>query len=203
VKTPKYPVTAEHVVNRSRFIGFLSRAESEIEASAFLDKIRADYPDATHHVYAYVLGDNKETQKASDDGEPVRTAGFPVLDVLNKNDVTDAIIVVVRYFGGIKLGSGGLIRAYSATTRKLLEIAEYAYKTPIEDYILHIGYAYTKPVERYLNSHAICIKTEYGEKITYRFSLANGKSDEITALFADMTNGEATLETAATRNVYL
>ena len=103
---------AEYTVNRSRFIAHASPVESAEEANAFIDKIRAAYPDATHNVFAFQVR-SPEYARYSDDGEPSGTSGMPVLQVLKGRELTDSIIVVTRYFGGILLGTGGLARAYS------------------------------------------------------------------------------------------
>lgn len=98
---------------KSIFIGHAKRVETEEEAKEFVNKIKNEHKDATHNVYAYIVGENMLTQKCTDDGEPQGTAGVPVLDVIKKNGITDTAIVVTRYFGGILLGTGGLVRAYS------------------------------------------------------------------------------------------
>ena len=102
----------EFVEKRSRFIGYIKHVESEKEATDFIAEIRSKHWDATHNVYAYSLREN-QVKRYSDDNEPQGTAGIPVLDVLQKNNVVDAVIVVTRYFGGVLLGAGGLVRAYS------------------------------------------------------------------------------------------
>lgn len=98
---------------KSVFIGHAKRVETEEEAKEFINKIKNEHKDATHNVYAYIVGENMLIQKCTDDGEPQGTAGVPVLDVIKKNGITDAAIVVTRYFGGVLLGTGGLVRAYS------------------------------------------------------------------------------------------
>ena len=102
----------EFVEKRSRFIGYIKHVETEKEATDFIAEIRAKHWDATHNVYAYVLREN-QTKRYSDDNEPQGTAGMPVLDVLLKSNVVDVVVVVTRYFGGVLLGGGGLVRAYS------------------------------------------------------------------------------------------
>lgn len=102
----------EFIEKRSRFIGYIKHVETEKEATDFIAMIRQKHWDATHNVYAYSLREN-QVKRYSDDNEPQGTAGIPVLDVLQKNNVVDAVIVVTRYFGGVLLGAGGLVRAYS------------------------------------------------------------------------------------------
>ncbi|MFD3156201.1 YigZ family protein [Haloimpatiens sp. FM7330] len=101
------------VERKSEFIGYIKRVESEDEAKEFVNEIRNMHKQATHNVYAYVVGENMGIQRYSDDGEPQGTAGIPVLEVIKKNNITDCAVVVTRYFGGILLGKGGLVRAYS------------------------------------------------------------------------------------------
>ncbi len=202
MKSIKSPVDAFHEVSRSRFIGYLIHIDSEDEAKTRLEEIRNRYPDATHHVYAYVLGESGEIQKASDDGEPVRTAGFPVLDVLKKNGITDALAVVVRYFGGIKLGAGGLIRAYSNTVRKLLETADFSEKHTIDYYGLEVAYDQSKAIERFLAENALSVTPQYGETVTYLFSVDACKDIDVFRTIDNLTGGRNHLEKTGSRKEY-
>ncbi len=103
---------AEIEIQKSRFIAYVQRAETEEAAVAFIEQIKKKHWNATHNCSAYVIGRNDQWQKADDDGEPSGTAGKPILEIIKKNQLKDTVIVVTRYFGGIKLGAGGLIRAY-------------------------------------------------------------------------------------------
>jgi len=111
-RTIKYEADDSFVERRSRFIGYAKPVTTNEEAVAFINEIKAKHWDATHNVYAYVLRDG-QIRRYSDDGEPQGTAGIPVLDVLLKENLTDLVVVVTRYFGGVLLGAGGLVRAYS------------------------------------------------------------------------------------------
>jgi uncharacterized YigZ family protein len=104
---------AEFVEKKSTFIGHGKRVENEDDAKDFIQKVKGQHKEARHNVYAYIIGENKGIQRYSDDGEPQGTGGIPMLEVLKKNDITDVVVVVTRYFGGILLGTGGLARAYS------------------------------------------------------------------------------------------
>jgi uncharacterized YigZ family protein len=106
----------EITIQKSRFISYIDRATTEEEALAFIQKIKKNNWDATHNCSAYIIGENDQIQKANDDGEPSGTAGVPMLEVLKKKGLKDTVVVVTRYFGGIKLGAGGLIRAYGKAT---------------------------------------------------------------------------------------
>lgn len=99
------------IIQKSRFIGYVKRVETEEEAQEFIQTIKKKHHDATHNCSAYMVGEHNQIQKANDDGEPSGTAGVPILEVLKKQDLKDTVVVVTRYFGGIKLGAGGLIRA--------------------------------------------------------------------------------------------
>ncbi|MBU3193556.1 YigZ family protein [Clostridium algidicarnis] len=111
--TVKQEANDEFKEKRSLFIGYIKRIEEEEEAKDFIERIKSKHKDATHNVYAYIVGKNLEIQRYSDDGEPQGTAGVPILEVIKKTGITDCVIVVTRYFGGTLLGAGGLIRAYT------------------------------------------------------------------------------------------
>ncbi len=103
----------EYIVEKSTFIGYAKPIKTEEEAIAFVNEIKKKHKDATHNVWAYTVGENMNIQRYSDDGEPQGTAGIPTLEVIKKEDLRDVVVVVTRYFGGIKLGAGGLVRAYT------------------------------------------------------------------------------------------
>ena len=115
-KTVKQQNEAEIVINKSRFIATVKRTKTEEEALDFIREIKQKHHTATHNCSAYLIGEHDQIQKANDDGEPSGTAGFPMLEVLKKQGLQDTTVVVTRYFGGIKLGGGGLIRAYGRST---------------------------------------------------------------------------------------
>ena len=114
---------AELVIEKSQFISYAAPAATEEEALEFIQAIKKKHRDATHNVPAYVIGENNDIQRFSDDGEPSGTAGVPMLEVLKKEDLRDTVLVVTRYFGGIKLGTGGLVRAYTKAAKLALEAA--------------------------------------------------------------------------------
>jgi uncharacterized YigZ family protein len=106
----------EIIIQKSRFLTYVNRAETEQQAQAFIEEIKLKHKSANHNCSAYLIGEHDSIQKANDDGEPSGTAGFPMLEVLKKQGLKDTVVVVTRYFGGIKLGGGGLIRAYGKAT---------------------------------------------------------------------------------------
>ncbi|NLT95182.1 MAG: YigZ family protein [Clostridia bacterium] len=127
-KTLLKPGEEEIVIEKSRFIGYASPVNSEEEALEFIEKIKSRHKDATHNVTAYVVGLHNEIQRYNDDGEPAGTAGVPILEVIKKEDLRNTVIVVTRYFGGIKLGAGGLIRAYTRGAKIAVEAAQVVHK---------------------------------------------------------------------------
>jgi len=113
------------IISKSEFITRLFRVNNVDEVNKYLAETRKKHYDASHNCYAYILGDNAQIEKSSDDGEPVKTAGAPMLDVLKKNNVTDILAITTRYFGGILLGAGGLVRAYSKSVSEALKLAKF------------------------------------------------------------------------------
>ena len=122
-RTVKQEASAEQIIERSRFIAHIRPVGSREEADAFVEEIRGQYRDATHNVPAMVLGDKQQVQWGSDDGEPQGTSGAPMVQLIVGEGLTDLVIVVTRYFGGIKLGTGGLVRAYTSSARLAIEAA--------------------------------------------------------------------------------
>ena len=123
-RTLKSLGTKELIISKSRFIAHCTRVETEEEALAFIQHIKKEHSSATHNCSAYLIGEHDQIQKANDDGEPSGTAGVPMLDVLKKQGLKDCVVVVTRYYGGIKLGAGGLVRAYGKATSQGLEAAQ-------------------------------------------------------------------------------
>src|SRR5690625_167654 len=119
--TVKQAGSHEIIIQKSRFIGYVERVNTEDEANAFIQKIKKQHYNATHNCSAYIIGEHDQIQKANDDGEPSGTAGIPMLEVLKRLNLKNTAVVVTRYFGGIKLGAGGLIRAYSSTTSETIK----------------------------------------------------------------------------------
>ena len=132
--------TAEIVEKKSRFIANLEHVESEEEALAYIETIRKKYWDARHNCYAYCIGKKQELKRCSDDGEPSQTAGKPMLDVLTGAGLCDTVVVVTRYFGGTLLGTGGLVRAYTAAAKAGVEASEVIEKIPAVQFLVKVTY---------------------------------------------------------------
>lgn len=155
----------------SKFIGYVARVENEEEAKLFLQRIKKEHPTARHHCYAYRFGATGELYRANDDGEPGSTAGKPILGQLLSFDVSDAMLIVVRYFGGTKLGASGLITAYKSAATDALNNAGIIEITEQIKFRLEFNYALTGEVMRFLsNIGAQIVDEEHGESYTLKFS---------------------------------
>lgn len=165
--TVKEAGTHEIIIQKSRFIGYASRVNTEEEAQLFIQKIKKQHHDATHNCSAYIIGDRDDIQKTNDDGEPGGTAGIPMLEVLKKLSLKNTAVVVTRYFGGIKLGAGGLIRAYSSTTSETIKQIGIVKGELLQGYTVTIAYPLLGKVENALqHSLHIVDAKEYAEQVT-------------------------------------
>jgi len=160
MNTRRYEVAADcievsHEVKKSRFITRAYPAASRDEAMAGLAQAKLDYPDARHHCWAYLIGNPHSplTLAMSDDGEPSGTAGKPILNVLQHKHIGDVMLVVIRYFGGIKLGAGGLVRAYSAAAQQAMEALPVQTVVPMHSQRLNGNYAFEQPLRHWLGVH--------------------------------------------------
>ena len=156
------------VIEKSRFICYMKRVRSEDEYRQYVSEIRKKHHDATHVCSAMIC---HNIRRSSDDGEPSGTAGAPILNVLDKNGLDETCALVVRYFGGIKLGAGGLIRAYSSATSECLKMGKLAMDAVLNKYQLKLSYERANRIERYLREHSILIDTIYDTDVTYIFAL--------------------------------
>lgn len=185
----------EFIERKSRFLGYARPLDSREAAEAFLSEIRAEYPDATHHVSAWRIMKGGFYQRYSDDGEPQGTAGLPVLDVIEKNDLTDCGIIVVRYFGGILLGAGGLVRAYSTAASLAVEKAGITLYQERMRYRILVDYSLAETVQYQLNEREVLQEEPtYGMDVEWVFAPPPGEEDNILALIADLTSGGALIE---------
>ena len=154
------------VIKKSEFICTLIPLNDENKINETIGFYKEKYKDATHNCIAYLVGTK---ERANDDGEPSGTAGLPMLNVLKKQELSNIIAIVTRYFGGIKLGAGGLTRAYSQAVAEALKEANIAEKHLIDVYDVSLDYSFTKKFEHLLKVNAIdCINKEYSDQVTYR-----------------------------------
>ncbi|OEF99769.1 YigZ family protein [Vulcanibacillus modesticaldus] len=180
------------IIRKSEFIGYVKNVTTEEEAIKFIDSIKKKHWNATHNCSAYVIGENDEIQKANDDGEPSGTAGKPILEVIKKNGLKDTVIVVTRYFGGIMLGAGGLIRAYGQAANEAI------HEAGIIERILHtvisitVDYTWLGKIENELNNKKYQIeKIDYLENVTIYVLAEAGKEEQLEKLITNLTSGQA------------
>ncbi|WP_196591614.1 YigZ family protein [Pectinatus frisingensis] len=190
-KTIAHSAVCEHDVNKSRFIANISRTDSEISAVEYTESIKRKYRDARHNCSAYIIGADGRQQKFDDDGEPSGTAGHPMLEVLQKQNIFDVTVVVTRYFGGIKLGAGGLIRAYSHAVSLVLSQAIIVKRIPFEKIVISFGYEFVGNIENYSDKNKIIIvNKEYADKVKYTALFDTIESEKNLAALMDITAGQ-------------
>ncbi|MFP5105542.1 YigZ family protein [Neobacillus sp. C211] len=186
--------TGEHeiIIQKSRFIAHIKRTESEAEAQEFIQTLKKKYWDATHNCSAYLIGEHDQIQKANDDGEPSGTAGVPILEVLKKRKLKDTVVVVTRYFGGIKLGAGGLIRAYGKATSEGLDAVGIVERRLMRVCHVKIDYSWLGKIENELRSSIYILKNiQYQENVEIEVFVEEENQPAFTEWMIEMTNGQA------------
>ncbi len=183
---------AEFTEKKSVFIGHAAPVKSEEEALAYIKKIKSAYQDARHNVWAY-LQKGEIVARYSDDGEPQGTAGVPVLDTIRKSGVTDAVVVVTRYFGGILLGAGGLVRAYSHTARIALEAANIITYEQYTELELDCTYSdYQRYLAELPRFGAVTDDTEFSDRVRLVFAVKDTVVDALMTRICELSNGSDT-----------
>lgn len=181
----------EIIIQKSRFIGYVKRVETEEAAQEFINEIKKKHHDANHNCSAYMIGEHDQIQKANDDGEPSGTAGVPILEVLKKKELKDTAVVITRYFGGIKLGAGGLIRAYSSTTSQAINTTGVVNRQLMKQMIVTVDYTLLGKLENALrNSEHILDHIEYLDKVQLHVYVENGKEEEFSNWIVDLTSDQ-------------
>lgn len=174
-RTIRAPASDEFTERKSRFIGYICPVTTEAEALAFLEEIRKKHRDATHNCYAYLLREG-HLQRFSDDAEPSGTAGRPILEVLLREGLTDVCVVVTRYFGGILLGAGGLVRAYTQGCKCAVDAAEVLVMHPAAELTVTMDYAFYGKLQYLLPAYGtVILGTDFGENVTQRLMLKTEK----------------------------
>ena len=182
----------EFVVSRSRFICRSKPVTAEEDALSYIEKVRKEHWDATHNVWAYVIGASRE--RYSDDGEPQGTAGLPVLDAIRKAGLRDALVVVTRYFGGVKLGAGGLVRAYTQSATLALGAGRIIQRRPYLSFDVIAEYSLTGKIKRELGNRGYILKNiTYLEKVTLTVLIPPEENEALRALVAELTAGQGIL----------
>ncbi|OMI34614.1 YigZ family protein [Streptomyces sparsogenes] len=182
-------------ISKSRFLCSLAPAATEQEAQDFVRRVRGEHPAATHNCYAYVIGADGGVQKASDDGEPGGTAGVPMLQMLLRREVRYVVAVVTRYYGGVKLGAGGLIRAYGGGVGEALDALGTVTRERFRLATVTVGHERAGRLENDLRATGRAVReVRYAEAVTIELGLPDADVDAFRAWLADATAGTATLE---------
>ena len=187
----------EELIQRSRFITTAAHAPDANAANAFVDSVRELFPDATHHCWAFVAGPPGSTAHIgmSDDGEPHGTAGRPMLTVLLHSGVGEVVTVCTRYFGGVKLGTGGLSRAYAGGVKLLLQTLPTELKIKRVHVSVRVAYPHVESLQRLLDDLEVVVEhEEYGEEVTYQIAVPVMTLETLRAQLAQLTSGEGILE---------
>jgi uncharacterized YigZ family protein len=180
----------ETEVKRSRFLGHVERVGSEDQARAVVVRTRKQHWDARHHCSAFVLGPDGAVQRSNDDGEPSGTAGAPMLEVLRGREVSDVVAVVTRWFGGVLLGAGGLVRAYGDAVRETLDAAGVRRRLLLERYDVLADHADAGKLESDLRAREVrVLGVDYAERATLHLAVPADAADGFAALLAELTGG--------------
>ncbi|MDU4913223.1 MAG: YigZ family protein [Staphylococcus epidermidis] len=193
--TIKQAHSIENVISQTRFIAYIKPVSTENEAKAFIDEIKTKHKDATHNCSAYTVGPEMNIQKANDDGEPSGTAGIPMLEILKKQEIHNVCVVVTRYFGGIKLGAGGLIRAYSGAVRDVIyDIGRVELREAIPVTVT-LDYDQTGKFEYELASTTFLLREQfYTDKVSYQIDVVKNEYDAFIDFLNRITSGNYDLK---------
>ncbi len=193
-KTVEKEASNFFIEKKSKFIGYAKPVKTQEEAVEFISEIKSKHWDATHNVYAYVLRENN-IQRYSDDGEPSGTAGVPVLDVMLKESLVDVCVVATRYFGGTLLGAGGLVRAYSHTSKIALEAAGIITMAQCSVMSAEVDYSFYDRLNILLSDFsAVILDTSFSDKVCVDFSVKENTVDFLNAKLIDVSNGKYALK---------
>lgn len=193
-KTVEKEASDFFIEKKSKFIGYAKPVKTQEDALEFISKIKSKHWDATHNVYAYVLRENN-IQRYSDDGEPSGTAGVPVLDVMLKESLVDVCVVATRYFGGTLLGAGGLVRAYSHTSKIALEAAGIITMAQCSVMSAEVDYSFYDRLNILLTDFsAVILNTSFSDKVCVEFSVKENIVDLLNAKLIDVSNGKYALK---------
>ena len=188
-RTIAAPALAEIVEKKSRFIGHISPVQTEDEALAFLDAVRTEHRMARHNVYAYVLRGGRV--RYSDDGEPGGTAGMPTLEAVQHAQLEDVAVVVTRYFGGTLLGTGGLVRAYTTTTRAAIEAARLVVVSRCVDVVAEVPYALYEQVVRIAEGAGAHVEgVDFGAEVLMTLRMLDGTQEPLVEKLTELTRGQ-------------
>ena len=180
--------SADFEIKKSKFISQVKHVEDEAAAREFIQQVKKNFFDATHNCSAWILGELGDKQKSNDDGEPGGTAGNPILESIKKNDLTNIVVVVTRYFGGIKLGAGGLIRAYSHSASLGISAAEILQMKTFKKISVIVEYNFLATVENFLRQKKISVENiSYAEDVTLNILIAPNEVENFLSEITEIT----------------
>ena len=186
---------SEKIIEKSKFLTYSAHVESEEEARAFVAEIRKMHSLATHVCYAFIADKTGNLQRFSDDGEPQGTAGVPMLEVLKAKKLFETAVAVVRYFGGIKLGAGGLVRAYSSSVAENLDGADIRVLEMCQELFIEVDYTGIDSVQKYVSTNpCTLLSTDYGEKVLFTIAVKKADADGFVAALVDYMQGRVCTE---------
>lgn len=189
------PCESEKIIEKSRFLTYSSHVESEDEAREFIASVRQKHTLATHVCYAFIADKTGNLQRFSDDGEPQGTAGVPMLEVLKTKKLSETAVAVVRYFGGVKLGAGGLVRAYSSCVADNLDKADVRALCVCAEEKIIVDYTGVDALQKYLATQgAVILDTEYGEKVTVKTVIKKADEQVFLEGLVDYLQGRVLVE---------
>ena len=200
--SPRYPIPAKRFrskieVSRSRFITTVQEVTTQEEAQAFVGELKSEFPDANHNCWAYLIGPPGSSDRIglSDDGEPHGVAGRPMLTTLQHSGLGDTAVVVTRYFGGIKLGKGGMVKAYTLAVQTALEQLPRTERISWVELTATFDYSLASPLERRLPEFEVeSLATDYSDKVCIRLRLPEEQLRGFEKMFTDLTSGQGLLE---------
>ena len=191
VRTVFAPYESEKIIEKSRFITYATHVETEDEARAFVAEIRKRHSLATHVCYAFIADKTGNLQRFSDDGEPQGTAGVPMLEVLKNKKLFETAVAVVRYFGGVKLGAGGLVRAYSSCVAECLDGADIRSLQVCVEYVFTVEYTGIDGAQKYIaGAPCTLLDCQYGEKVHLKVAVKKTEEESFVSAFVDYMQGK-------------
>lgn len=200
VRSVKARCFCEKTIEKSRFLSYCDRVQSEEEAKAFLSEIRALHPQATHCCYGFIADKTGAFQRFSDDKEPQGTAGMPILEVIKNKKLFETAVAVVRYFGGVKLGAGGLVRAYSSAAADVLDRAEICLWRLASAFCVHTDYSRAEGAQKFFSSRdCIVERREYGADATFYILVDTAQEESFVAALTDCLSGRVRFEKTGER----
>ena len=202
MKSIKNEVSVKLIINKSTFINYLLPVDNLENVHKELNILKKKYNDASHHCFAYILGNNQEIQKYSDDGEPNKTAGYPMMEVLKKHNLTNVLNVSIRYFGGIKLGAGGLVRAYTKGCATSILKTSFTFLTKYHQVVIKIPFHHIGNVEKYIRDNYKLIDTKYDNFVSYIINIKANDLLDFKSIIKNSTKGEAHIDILKTFDIY-